>query len=192
MCDWNYKGLLYKLSSPVYGHTNAPRRWYLRLQSAKLGWVTHTLYPSLFFFLSRSAKESVRNSASERYSACSDSRLAAWKQAKRVTLSLLRNSSRHKAHSVPAVSALASQGPRLEPTTFPTDLHELLCYNATVHHKTVSLLTPCKRVDQRETLFPQPSLPRSSSPSPPASQSPTGSCARSASRAQKHWRARKC
>ena len=48
--EWSHRELLYKLSAPVYGQANAPRRWYLHVHQVltKLGWETHTLDPCLW------------------------------------------------------------------------------------------------------------------------------------------------
>ena len=48
--EWNHSGLLYKLSAPVYGQANAPRRWYLHVHQvlSKLGWQPHSLDPCLW------------------------------------------------------------------------------------------------------------------------------------------------
>ena len=48
--EWSHRELLYKLSAPVYGQANAPRRWYLHVHQvlSKLGWETHTLDPCLW------------------------------------------------------------------------------------------------------------------------------------------------
>ena len=52
--EWNSEQLLFKLSAPVYGQSNAPRRWYLHVADklSGLGWVRHTLDPCLWMRLS--------------------------------------------------------------------------------------------------------------------------------------------
>ncbi|CAE7296335.1 unnamed protein product [Symbiodinium sp. KB8] len=50
--EWNDTTLLYKLSAPVYGQSNAPRRWYLHVVDVMegLNWTRHTLDPCLFLY----------------------------------------------------------------------------------------------------------------------------------------------
>ncbi|OLP82986.1 Guanylate kinase [Symbiodinium microadriaticum] len=50
--EWNDTTLLYKLSAPVYGQSNAPRRWYLHVLDVMEGlqWTRHSLDPCLFLF----------------------------------------------------------------------------------------------------------------------------------------------
>ncbi|CAE7353272.1 GIP [Symbiodinium sp. CCMP2592] len=50
--EWRCKTLLYKLSAPVYGQSNAPRRWYDHFSKVmrKLGWTQHSLDPCLFLW----------------------------------------------------------------------------------------------------------------------------------------------
>ena len=50
--EWNDSTLLYKLSAPVYGQSNAPRRWYLHVVDVMegLNWTRHTLDPCLFLY----------------------------------------------------------------------------------------------------------------------------------------------
>ena len=53
--EWLQPDLLYKLSAPVYGQANAPRRWYIHVRKVltELGWITHTLDPCLFLFVEK-------------------------------------------------------------------------------------------------------------------------------------------
>ena len=48
--EWSNKQLLYKLTAPVYGQANAPRRWYLHVlqKLTDLGWTRHSLDPCVF------------------------------------------------------------------------------------------------------------------------------------------------
>ena len=48
--EWSEANLLYKLSAPVYGQANAPRRWYVHVARTLtgLGWTAHTLDPCLW------------------------------------------------------------------------------------------------------------------------------------------------
>ena len=48
--EWRDRQLLYKLSAPVYGQANAPRRWFLYVVDVltELNWVQHSLDPCLF------------------------------------------------------------------------------------------------------------------------------------------------
>ena len=50
--EWNNPSLLYKLSAPVYGQANAPRRWYVHVARTLtgLGWSPHTLDPCLWLY----------------------------------------------------------------------------------------------------------------------------------------------
>ncbi|CAE7560935.1 GIP [Symbiodinium sp. CCMP2456] len=50
--EWSEASLLYKLSAPVYGQANAPRRWYIHVARTltSLGWVAHTLDPCLWLY----------------------------------------------------------------------------------------------------------------------------------------------
>ena len=50
--EWSEASLLYKLSAPVYGQANAPRRWYVHVARTLtgLGWVPHTLDPCLWLY----------------------------------------------------------------------------------------------------------------------------------------------
>ncbi|CAE7806594.1 RE1, partial [Symbiodinium necroappetens] len=50
--EWNDSSLLYKLSAPVYGQANAPRRWYVHVANTLggLGWTAHTLDPCLWLY----------------------------------------------------------------------------------------------------------------------------------------------
>ena len=50
--EWSEASLLHKLSAPVYGQANAPRRWYVHVARTvrNLGWVPHTLDPCLWLF----------------------------------------------------------------------------------------------------------------------------------------------
>ncbi|CAE7400538.1 GIP [Symbiodinium sp. CCMP2456] len=53
--DWMRPDLLYRLSAPVYGQANAPRRWYIHVKKTlmDLGWIPHTLDPCLFLYVER-------------------------------------------------------------------------------------------------------------------------------------------
>ena len=53
--EWSRPDLLYRLSAPVYGQANAPRRWYIHVHKTllELGWTTHTLDPCLFLYVER-------------------------------------------------------------------------------------------------------------------------------------------
>ena len=48
--EWSRADLLYRLSAPVYGQANAPRRWYIHVHRTltKLGWEPHSLDPCLW------------------------------------------------------------------------------------------------------------------------------------------------
>lgn len=48
--EWQDSRLLYRLTAPVYGQANAPRRWFLHVLKAltNLNWRQHTLDPCLF------------------------------------------------------------------------------------------------------------------------------------------------
>ena len=48
--DWSLPTLLYRLSAPVYGQANAPRRWFLHVQKTwrSLNWTPHSLDPCLW------------------------------------------------------------------------------------------------------------------------------------------------
>ena len=51
--QWRAKQCLYRLYAPVYGQSNAPRRWYLYVVDVlvvKLQWRQHSLDPCLFLF----------------------------------------------------------------------------------------------------------------------------------------------
>ena len=52
VAEWNEPNLLYKLTAPVYGQSNAPRRWFIHLTNVlrKLGWQAHSLDPCLWMF----------------------------------------------------------------------------------------------------------------------------------------------
>ena len=53
--EWSVPSLLYRLSAPVYGQANAPRRWFLHVQRilSDLNWVPHSLDPCLWMYKSR-------------------------------------------------------------------------------------------------------------------------------------------
>ena len=53
--EWLRPDLLYRLSAPVYGQANAPRRWYIHVRKVltSLGWTAHTLDPCLFLFIEK-------------------------------------------------------------------------------------------------------------------------------------------
>ncbi|CAE7226683.1 unnamed protein product [Symbiodinium sp. CCMP2592] len=50
--EWRVKTLLYKLSAPVYGQSNAPRQWYNHFSRVlrELSWESHSLDPCLFLY----------------------------------------------------------------------------------------------------------------------------------------------
>ncbi|CAE7570315.1 GIP, partial [Symbiodinium necroappetens] len=50
--EWKAKTLLYRLSAPVYGQSNAPRQWYNHFSRVlrDLQWESHSLDPCLFLF----------------------------------------------------------------------------------------------------------------------------------------------
>eukprot|EP00435_Cladocopium_sp_Y103_P039387 s1919_g10.t1 len=50
---WRLKHHVYRLSAPVYGQANAPRRWYLYVVHVLLGllWTQHTLDPCCFLYV---------------------------------------------------------------------------------------------------------------------------------------------
>ena len=50
--EWNNDNLVYKLSAPVYGQANAPRRWYLHMLDVvtSLGWTRSSLDACLFLY----------------------------------------------------------------------------------------------------------------------------------------------
>ena len=50
VAEWSHKDLLYKLTAPVYGQSNAPRRWFLYVLKTLTGlrWEQHSLDPCLF------------------------------------------------------------------------------------------------------------------------------------------------
>ena len=52
--QWKDVRLLYRLSAPVYGQSNAPRRWFehVRKVLTNLGWIQHSLDPCLFMQVS--------------------------------------------------------------------------------------------------------------------------------------------
>ncbi|CAE7214504.1 GIP, partial [Symbiodinium sp. CCMP2456] len=55
MPEWLRPDFLYKLSAPIYGQADAPRRWYIHVRKVltELGWIPHTLDPCLFLLVEK-------------------------------------------------------------------------------------------------------------------------------------------